>query len=182
MDYKTSYIVKFLLFFLIISCNTETQKEIEFKNFSIKISNSWKKIQLKTIDSEDYAILTDKNDTIHVDSGKDNFPLYEIPVIMNENEKNYIDNLNLKSEEIIFSKKPSLERDLEIHLNEFYKTIIIDNKKGMMRIPKNKSKGILGIVFNNINDKNEGITIYSKNLMTQDELVNSFKTIKFKNK
>jgi hypothetical protein len=92
--------------------------------------------------------------------------------------------MKMDIENLFWSNTPEIDQAQGTFLNEYYMYENIDNYKVKFRISKNNNKGITGIFVDSLFNTSNRLTIYSKNLNKSDKdlLINSFYTIKFKEK
>ncbi|QKX05020.1 hypothetical protein HN014_08860 [Aquimarina sp. TRL1] len=183
MSTKYYIIITTITVSLFFSCKSDKSnlKTIEFDNiFSIDIPKSWIKKEYDAIDFKANFLITEKNDTIHIEYGnyKDLFD-DTVQVFSMDQIKKY-DSLGLDTKNLVFSKKPHIDQSQGTFLNEFYYYDTISNLRAKLRFPKNEKSGITGISFDSINSLGKDLKIYAKNLDEKEEklLKDAFKTIK----
>ena len=167
--------------FLLTQCTTT---DLEFNNskFKILLPNNWEKIELAGVDSEIYGVLTHTKDTVIFDYGLYSASFEEtIKVFSKEQIKKY-DSLKMDTKDLKWSKFPEIDQNQAIFHNSYYYYDTINGEIGKVKVPKIVGKGITGVSFRNVRNTKNHLTIYAKNLdlNMQNELLKSFKTIKFK--
>ncbi len=173
-------LISVILLSLCFQCSQEPF-ELRKKEFSIVFPNNWKEIKIKGIDSKVYGVQTNKKDTIIFDYG-----LYSkkfkktIKVFSRQQIKKY-DSLEMDTEYLKWSDTPEIDENQAIFHSSYYYYDTINGEIGKVKVPKIGHKGVTGISFRNVNGSKNHLTIYAKNidLKTQQQLLNSFKTIKF---
>lgn len=158
-------------------------------DFSFKIPNSWKEIEVNGIDSDVSVFVNSLNDTITSDYGwySNNLEEEDLPSIftkkdydkLSEKEKN-----NLKENEYIIVENYN-NFDYESITKSFSKFYIIDNKKAKIVNPKKSETGITGVYFEKLYKERGNymnLNLYGNNVKkeTEEEILNVISTFKFK--
>lgn len=177
-------IFSLLLVTLISGCSDEESKKIDMDIYTIKVPNIWKKIKIQGIDSNVSAILTSSGDTIISDYGKHSEKFEETNKVFSKEQIQKYKAMKMDTENLFWSNTPEIDQAQGTFLNEYYMYEKIDNYKVKFRISKKDNKGITGIFVDSLFNTGNRLTIYSKNLNKSDKdlLINSFYTIKFKEK
>lgn len=171
-----------IIFLLLSSCsqNNDFQK-IDFREFSISLPSTWKKINVQGLDSKVYIIITPSKDSIYFDLGKYTQKFDETNRVFSKEQIRKYDLLKMDTKELHSSDTPEIDQAQGVFLKEYYYYETINKKVGKVKIPKKPGIGETGIYFKDVNKSQ--LTIIGKNLSKneQDILVNSFNTIEFKN-
>lgn len=175
----------FIILFGLISCNKSNYKTIQFRSFSMEIPKDWKKVKLGGIDSEVGGIITPNNDTLIYNYG-----------LLASSDYNFSSEITDTIFTTILKKNPDLELEKisELYINKLHKTnidsivqskyqisyIVIDQQKAKL-IQSNPHK-LIAVYMDTIKNSTSKFNFIGYNLdeKSQEEFINSVKTIKFK--
>ncbi|WP_430408589.1 hypothetical protein [Kordia sp.] len=177
------YALSFLVLFILLCCKDQNKnKKVDYRFFSIEIPNDWRKIELIGIDSHVGGIVTNKNDSITFDYGRDTPDNNEVLGVSHINEKDKLDSLGFPVSEIFFSKYPKIDMNQGTFHNEYYYYDNIDNREVKIGVPKKIGAGITSIFFDSLTNRNDNLYLYGRDLDTleQFKLLKAFRTIKIK--
>ncbi|WP_298898582.1 hypothetical protein [uncultured Psychroserpens sp.] len=179
---KNLYLI--LLVSLFFSCKEEkkAKKTVDFKNFSIEVPQKWVELQLNGIDSYSKGFLTKEEDSIMIDYGKYSSKIDDVVNVSNYSEKPKLDSLGFPTDEMFFSNTPDIDKNQGTFHNEYYLYKKVDDKVCKVQIPKIVGKGLTKVYFGSIDDSNNSLTVYGRDLdsTNQDALLEAFNSIKFK--
>ena len=158
---------------------------IQFRSFSMEIPKDWKKVKLNGIDTEVGGIITPNNDTLIYDYGL----LASRDYNFSSEISDTIFNTILKN-----NRELELEKISELYINKLRKTnmdsivkskykisyIVIHNQKAKL-IQSNPHK-LIAVYIDSIKNSTSKFNFIGYNLdkESQEEFINSVKTIKFK--
>jgi len=164
-----------------ISC-TNKNKRLDFEKFHINVPATWNKIEIKGIDSNVYAIVTENSDSIFLDFGKYSESFNETNKVFSREQIQKYKMMKMETKALYFSDNPEIDQAQGTFLKEYYYYDTIDNIAAKLKIPKIPSKGETGIHFANIDRNGNYLTIIGKNLNSKEQtsLIEAFKTIKVK--
>lgn len=172
-----------VIFGITLACSSSNQKkEVDFEDFSIIIPSNWLKVSSNGIDSKVSFLITDKNDTIFINYGKNVGGFTETVRVHSLQSRVHFDSINWPyRHEMIFSKDATIEERQGIYLKEYYQYDTINGKRAKIKLPKMVGKGSTGIHFDSLNKSGEKLTIVGNNLNreTQDQLYLSLYSIIF---
>lgn len=176
---KTSFILSVLNF---IGCTgTYYNKKTDFNQYTMDIPQSWRKVELKGIDSHVFLIITKNGDSIFSDYGKYSEKFDETNKVFSYEQIKKIKSSGMDITGLYYSKKPEIDQAQGTFLKEYYYYDTINKITGKIKVPKITGKGEVGIYFSNLKDNNS-LTISGKNLNEADQniLLDSFKSIMIK--
>lgn len=175
-----------LVFFA--SCVTQNKShkhkmDVEFNDFSFKKLEQWKLIELRGIDSQMGYLITENNDTIIYEYGR-NIQRIEGTLIkvlsLSEKNKNFNDENSI----FRYSKSASLDQDLGVFLSEYFLIDTIGKDiVSRIQIPKIPGKGLTGFYSECIDEECNRLNFIGIDLKKEEQiqLLELFKTIKIKN-
>lgn len=184
MNNQLKYL-SFIILFELISCNKRNYKTIQFRSFSIEVPNNWRKVKLNGIDTEVGGIITSNNDTLIYDygilAGRD----YDLKVEISDSIFTTIlkNNPDLELEKISESYINKLHKtniDSIVHSKYNISYIVVDHQRAKV-IQSNQHKSI-AIYIDTIKNSTSKFNFvgYDLDSITQEEFINSVRTIKFK--
>lgn len=169
--------------------NSSEYKIKDKTDFSFKIPNSWKEIEVNGIDSDVSVFVNSLNDTITSDYGWYSNSLQEedLPSVFTKNDYDKLsekEKNNLKENEYIIVEDYN-NFDYESITKSVSKFYIIDNKKAKIVNTKKSGTGITGVYFEKLykergNYMNLNLYGYDVKKETEEEILNVISTLKFK--
>ncbi len=166
-----------------IACTKNETQNIDFGSFSASSPSSWRKIDLKSKDSDVSGLITDKNDTLIVDYGKFSDPFNEIVEVRSLERKAEYDSAKFRyPSNMIFSENSEIDQAQGLYLKEYFFYENIDGKKAKLGFPKIPEKGRCLLHISKADNNGNKLSIYVSNVdaTTQQEVYLFFKSITIK--
>ncbi len=172
-----------LLLFILVSCEKESSKTIDFDTFIITVPNNWKKVDLKGVDSYTGGIKLNNKDTLFFDYGNNTAVINDVILVNDVKQFSIMKKEGFTVENFIFSKTPKIDENQGVFHKEYYMYDTINGYIPKLKIPKEIGNGLTAICFDSINIKKERLYLYAKDLDTleQFQLLKAFKTIRIIN-
>lgn len=170
------------LLLLSVSCSHTKQQNgkhiLDFKSLTIEVPVTWKKIELRGIDSYTGGIAAEDNDTIYFDLGRYPVNLEEYAKIQEQDKTYFI----IEDGDGVIIKHDSLAMDSVLKTQVRWTTI--DGRKAKIIYPKKSGVGTVGVFIDSLwklVDDEIFFTMYGNNTSKQTENVflESMSTLKF---
>ncbi len=179
MKFKYHFLLSFIV---LIGCDNDQQKKvIDFNNFEITVPSTWRKLDIKGVDSYVGGFSTKSGDSILFDYGKRTYKMDLVFKVNDSKEYKKLDSVGFEVDDLIFSKYPNIDQNQGTFHNEYYMYDSINNYQAKISAPKRIGNGITGIYFEGL-PKGNSLYLYGNNLSDDEhkELIKSFETIKIK--
>ena len=173
------------LTFLGCTQNSNSTKSIDFERFTMSVPTSWHKVTLNGVDSIINGVVTNKGDTLFIDFGKSSNPFSEIVQVRSMERKKEYESANFKyPKSMIFSENAEMDEAQGLYLKEYFYYDTISSRKVKLGFPKIIKKGHCIIHFPSVDLTGNKLSMSILNIdsLTQKEIYDCFKSIKFKNK
>jgi hypothetical protein len=167
---------------LFLACSKDRLKKIDFGGFCAIIPSNWQKTNLKGIDSNISAVITDKNDTLVIDYGKFSDQFNEIVEVRSLERKAEYDSVKFRyPKSMVFSENAEIDEAQGLYLKEYFIYENIGGKKAKLGFPKLTKKGRCLLHISNADNNGNKLSIYVNNTdeKTQQEVYSFFKSITF---
>ena len=165
--------------------NSNKTKSIDFGKFTMSVPSNWHHVKLNGIDSIINGVITNKGDTLFIDLGKFPNPFNEIVQVRSMERKREYDSNNFKyPKSMIFSENAQMDEAQGLYLKEYFYYDTVSSRKVKLGFPKMMKKGRCIIHFPSVDEAGNKLSMSILNIdsLTQKEIYDCFKSIKFKNK
>ncbi len=173
----------FVSLYSLIACTKTTISNIDFGSFSALSPSNWRKIDLKGVDSDVYGLVTDKNDTLFIDYGKNSDSFNEVVEVRSLERKAEYDSVKFRyPPSMVFSENAEIDQAQGIYLKEYFFYEEIDGKKAKLGFPKITHNGRCLLHISKADNNGNKLSIYVNNVdeETQKEIYAFFKSITIK--